>query len=84
MNLGKLVHTKSGKYIMSILLGLGLATLFRTVCKDKRCLLQAAPPNIKEIQDQVYKHGTKCYKYSTISTTCDANRKSVPTKFEDH
>ena len=33
MHLGKFVHTETGKYLMSILLGFGLASLFRTVCK---------------------------------------------------
>jgi len=39
MHLSKLVHSQTGKYVMSVLLGLGLATLFRTVCKDKNCII---------------------------------------------
>ena len=44
MYLNKFLHTHSGKYIMSVILGFGLATLFRTVCKGKNCLLFKAPP----------------------------------------
>ena len=43
-NLGKFVHTKTGKTIMSIILGLGFASLFRKVCKEYNCIqLYAAP-----------------------------------------
>ena len=45
-NLGKFVHTKTGKIIMSIILGLGLASLFRKVCKNYDCIqLYAVPFN---------------------------------------
>ena len=37
MYLDKFVHSQSGKYIMSIILGLGLATLFRQICSGKDC-----------------------------------------------
>ena len=33
LHLGKFVHSERGKIIMSILLGFGLASLFRKVCK---------------------------------------------------
>ena len=54
MYLGKFVHTETGKVIMSILLGFGLASLFRTVCKDKDCLLFYAPP-LEKIKDKMYR-----------------------------
>ena len=37
MYLSKFVSSDTGKYVMSILLGLGLSTLFRSVCKGKQC-----------------------------------------------
>ena len=52
VNLGKFVHTQTGKYIMSILLGLGLASLFRTVCKGKDCLIFHAPP-LDQFKDKI-------------------------------
>ena len=33
---GKFLHTQTGKIVMSILLGFGLASLFRTVCKNTK------------------------------------------------
>ena len=76
LHLGRFVHTEKGKIIMSILLGFGLASLFRTVCKDKDCLLFHAPP-LEEIKDKIYKYDNKCYKYTTKSVSCDKNKKII-------
>ena len=76
MYLGRFVHTETGKIIMSILLGFGLASLFRTVCKDKDCLIFHAPP-LDKFKDKIYKNGDKCYKYTPVATKCDANTKIV-------
>ena len=35
MNFRRLIYTDIGRYIISILLGLGLATLFRKVCNEE-------------------------------------------------
>ena len=77
MHLGKLIHTRTGKYVLSILLGFGLASLFRTVCKGKNCLVFEAPP-IEEIKDKVFKYNDKCYKYEATATKCDASKKIIP------
>jgi hypothetical protein len=76
MHLSKFLHTESGKYLMSIILGFGLATLFRTVCKGKNCLIVKAPP-LNEIEDKVYKHQGKCYKFIPVTTKCDAKKKNI-------
>lgn len=76
MYLGKFVHTETGKIIMSILLGFGLASLFRTVCKDKDCLTFHAPP-LEQIKDKIYKSNGKCVKYNSTSTKCNAHIKTI-------
>uniref|UniRef100_A0A6C0F4W1 Uncharacterized protein n=1 Tax=viral metagenome TaxID=1070528 RepID=A0A6C0F4W1_9ZZZZ len=76
MHLSKLVHSQTGKYVMSVLLGLGLATLFRTVCKDKNCIIYQAPP-WNEIDGQIYKYDGKCYKYNAEPTQCNKNKQIV-------
>ena len=73
---GRFVHTETGKIIMSILLGFGLASLLRTVCKDKDCLIFHSPP-LDKFQDKIYKNGSKCYKYTPVATKCKANAKIV-------
>jgi hypothetical protein len=76
MHLGKFVHTQTGKIIMSILLGFGLASLFRIVCKNNDCLIFHAP-SLEKIKDKIYKSSGKCVTYSPISTKCNANMKTV-------
>lgn len=75
-NLGRFVHTQNGKILMSILLGFGLASLFRAICKDKDCIIFHAPP-LEELKDKIYKHDDKCYKYISKSATCDKNKKII-------
>ena len=56
----RLLYSRVGKIIISILLGLGLATLFRKACNKRSCLVfQAAPLN--KIKEQVFKYEGKCY-----------------------
>jgi hypothetical protein len=76
MYLGRFVHTESGKIIMSILLGFGLASLFRTVCKNKDCMVFHAPP-IEELKDKIYKNNGKCVKYTQVATKCVSGAKTV-------
>jgi hypothetical protein len=79
MHLARLIHTKLGKVIMSIILGFGLATLFRSVCKGKNCLILEAPP-MEEIKEKIFRHHDKCYKFTPIVTKCDKNKKTVGEK----
>lgn len=75
-HISKFLHTPNGKLIMSVILGFGLATLFRTVCKDKNCIIFEAP-SLDKIQDKIYQHEDKCYKYSAVSTKCDKSKRIV-------
>jgi hypothetical protein len=76
MHLDKFVNSTTGRIIMSILLGIGLATLFRAVCKGKRCRIVAAPP-MEELEDQTYKFDGKCYKMEKNPVKCDAKKQVV-------
>lgn len=66
MHLYKFVKSNTGKYIMSIILGIGLASIFRSVCKGKNCVIYKAPP-LEEIHDKIYKFDGKCYKFERVS-----------------
>ena len=76
IHLEKFVHTERGKILMSIILGFGLASLFRTVCKDKNCLIFHAPP-LDDFKDKIYKNGDKCYQFKAVATKCTINSKIV-------
>ena len=76
MNFKRLLHSKFGKVIISILLGLGLATLFRKVCTGRDCMLFKAP-EIEKIKNKTFKYNDKCYKYVENAETCNKNKKVV-------
>jgi hypothetical protein len=76
MNIKRLLNSGMGRVFISILLGLGLATLFRKVCKDKNCI-KFSGPVIGEIEGKTYKHGDKCYTYTSNPTKCDNTKKVV-------
>jgi hypothetical protein len=76
MYLGKFVHSTTGRIVMSIILGLGLATLFRSVCIGKRCKIFASPP-MTEIVNQTYRFDQKCYKMEKHAVKCDKTKTIV-------
>ena len=76
MNLKRLLYTHIGRILISILLGLGLATLFQKVCKDKN-FLRFSGPILSEIDGKIYEHGGKCYQYSMESASCDKMKRVI-------
>lgn len=72
----KLFRTDTGMTIMSILLGIGLATLFRKGCDGISCIKFKAP-SLENIKKNVYKYGNNCFKYEMESNGCDSNKKSI-------
>lgn len=76
VHLEKFVHTPTGKIIMSVLIGFGFASLFRTICKGRNCIAFHAPP-LEDFKDKIYKINNKCVKYNPIATKCSLNSKIV-------
>jgi len=77
IHFGKFVHTKTGKIIMSMLLGFGLASLFRKMCKGKNCNVYHAPP-LDTFKDKIYKNETgKCVKYTPVASKCNSSAKII-------
>ena len=76
MYLKRLIYGAPGKIIISIILGLGLATLFRKVCKNRDCIVFHAP-DIKKIKNQVFKFDDKCYTFNEKITKCKPNKKII-------
>jgi len=71
MHLERFVQTEGGRLLMSVILGVGLATLFKVSCKDKNCLLMRAPP-LEQLKDKIYKVDDKCYKFKPTQTKCSS------------
>jgi hypothetical protein len=77
MYIRRLIYSEFGSIVMSIILGLGLATLFRKVCKDRNCM-RFQGPSINKIKGQIFKYQNKCYSYEPNITKCNNNRKIIP------
>jgi len=76
MEIKKIINSGQGKIIMSIILGLGLATLFKRVCKGKKCVVFEKAAS-DDIDDKVFKYDDKCYKFKMENTRCDVGKKIV-------
>ncbi len=69
MSLSDLVNSNSGRIMISIILGLGISTLFQRVCHDKNCIVIKAPPT-NTIINKTFKQNNKCFQYTPESTQC--------------
>ena len=65
-----LVSTDIGRIILSIIWGLGLATLFQKVCKGRNCIVIKAP-KLKNIEKNIYDFDGKCYRFKPQITRCN-------------
>lgn len=70
------IHTKFGKYLVSTILGIGLASIFRKSCQNKECLVFSAPHH-QDIADNIYRHNNKCYSFASSSVSCNTKKKQV-------
>ena len=76
MNISRLLHSKYSAYFISLILGLGLATLFKKACNKKNCMVFKAP-SLEDIKDKQYKFDDKCYKFTPEAVTCNKSKKIV-------
>lgn len=70
MGVIEVANTKTGSIVISAILGLGLAALFRSACKDKTCVVVKAP-NMDETTKYYYKIDDNCYKYTPVVSECE-------------
>ena len=75
MNMIKTLRTPAGIIVLSIILGLGLASLFRRTCKGEDCIQFKAPP-LEKLSDKVFRRDQSCYRLSEKSVVCDASKKT--------
>ncbi len=65
-----LLDTNYGQIILSIILGVGLATIFRKVCQGNSCLVIKGPA-LEEVNKYYYKMEDDCYKYKPYAAKCN-------------
>ena len=78
MEIKKIINSSQGRIVMSIILGLGLATLFKRACKGNNCVIFEKAAE-EDVDDKTFKYGDKCYKFKMESSGCatDGNERTV-------
>jgi hypothetical protein len=78
-----MIHVKrffkdeTGKILLSIILGLGLASLFKASCDSRSCIVYKAPDFGDEKNKKTLKYNGKCYKAEEKIETCDSGKKQI-------
>lgn len=72
----KLMAAPGVATVLSFVLGVGLAAMFRPVCKGPECVVVRGPP-VQDIRDAVYQFGTKCVEFKPRAVGCPM-RGTVP------
>ena len=72
MKINLFFKTKAGVYLLSIILGLGLACIFKMSCDTKNCIVYKAPDTDSE--KKVIRYNGSCYEPSEHAETCDTNK----------
>ena len=64
------LKTPLGSIAFSVILGLGLAALFRKACHDNKCIIVSGP-DPEELKQYYYKMSDgDCYKYDRVFGEC--------------
>jgi hypothetical protein len=74
INLKKFIGSKAGTYILSVILGLGLASIFKMSCNHRNCIVYEAPDFIDK---KIMKYNDKCYEPKEKLGKCDPNKKTI-------
>ena len=73
MHIRKLLYGPYSEYVIAIILGFGLSTLFRASCNGRKCMVHKAAP-IENILNKIYKYDKKCYTFSPETVVCDSSK----------
>jgi hypothetical protein len=65
------LDSDAGSILISVVVGLGLATMFRKACSGYGCYVVKGPP-LDELRKNVYLQDGRCYKYNAEAADCDA------------
>ena len=74
INLKKFVGSKSGIMLLSIILGLGLASIFKISCDNRSCMVFEAPDFSSK---KIMKYNDKCYEPTEKMEKCDPTKKII-------
>ena len=55
--------------LISFILGVGIAAMFRPLCKGPECIVFRGPP-VNDIRNSVFQFGTRCVEFETKAVEC--------------
>lgn len=64
-----ILNDRFGAVIVSVILGLGLAAVFRATCRGDACIVVHGPPR-DQIDRHVYRIDDQCYRYTSYAVGC--------------
>lgn len=67
--MSSILSDRFGAIIVSVILGLGLAAVFRATCHGDACIVVHGPPR-DQIDKHVYRIDDQCYRYSSFAVGC--------------
>lgn len=65
----RIQESAGARILISVVIGLGIASLFRLTCKGRDCVVVQGPP-LEQTRAHVYKIEDECYKYNAVPTPC--------------
>lgn len=66
----RVLSSRFGVILISIIWGLGLAALFQRACHGKNCIVKKAP-HPDTISGKIFQFEEQCYKFKPRVTNCD-------------
>jgi hypothetical protein len=82
VNFESILANPMGSLIISVILGLGIAAMFRKVCKDRNCIVYRGAKT-KEIEGNIYEFDSKCYEFKKTNSRCKGKNNLIKQKSED-
>ena len=74
MKIKHFIGSKTGVFILSVILGLGLACIFKMSCDGNNCTV-FQPPDYSE--KKIIKYNNKCYEANEHMETCDTTKQII-------
>jgi hypothetical protein len=74
MKVKNFIGSEKGVFILSVVLGLGLACIFKMSCDSQNCIVYRAPDYSEK---KIIQYNDKCYEPNEHMETCDPNKKII-------
>jgi hypothetical protein len=74
MKVKNFIGSEKGVFILSIVLGIGLACIFKMSCDSQNCIVYKGPDYSEK---KIIKYNNKCYEPNEHMETCDTTKQII-------